>query len=75
LGIVVSAFLVTAFGITASALNSIYPLMFGVAVALAFYLWRVHRIQLEPLSLELVSRAKKSEGVNIIILLFSLFLN
>ena len=71
----VSAFLVTGFGIAASALHPVFPLLVGVAVALAFYVLHLHRIQLEPLSPEHVSNARKFEGMNAILLLFTFFLN
>lgn len=71
----VSVFVVTSFGFAASALQAVWPLLLGIAGALAFYVWHVHRIQLEPLSPELVSRARKTEGMSGIVLLLTFFLS
>jgi hypothetical protein len=74
-GIVVAVFVVTPFGIAASALQAVWPLLLGIAGALAFYAWHFHKIPLERLSPELVLKAKKTERMSFIILLLSLFLN
>jgi len=66
---------VTGFGFAASALQAVWPLLFGIAGALAFYVWHIHCIPLEPLSPELVSRARKTEGMSGIVLLLTVFLN
>ena len=74
-GIVVSAFVITGFGFAASALNAVWPLLLGISSALAFYIWHLHRIQLEKLSPELVSKARKTESMSGILLLIAFFLN
>ena len=68
---VVSALVITVFGVIASALQSGWPLLFGIVVAMAFYVWRVHSVQLDPLSPELVSRARNTETMGWIALLLS----
>jgi hypothetical protein len=74
-GIVVAAFVITGSGIAASAVRAIWPLLLGIVGAFAFCLWHVHRIQLEPLLPEQVSNAKKTEGMNALVLLAAFFLN
>jgi hypothetical protein len=59
----------------ASALQALWPLVLGASVALAFYAWRVHRIQLELLAPELVSKARRTESMGVILLLITFFLN
>lgn len=75
LGIVVSVFVITGFGFAASALQAVWPILLGIATALAFYIWHIHKIQLEPLSPDLVSSARKTEGMTGIALLLAVFLN
>jgi hypothetical protein len=70
-GLVVAALVIAAFGVIASALKSGWPLVFGIVVALAYNVWRVHRLQLEPLSPEMVSRARTTETMNWIALLIA----
>ncbi len=72
---VVSVFVITGFGFVASAIQAFWPLLLGIVSALAFCVWRLHRIQLEPLSAELVSKARKTEVMSEIVLLLMLFLN
>jgi hypothetical protein len=74
-GIVVSAFVVTCFGFVASALQALWPLLIGVASALGFYVWHLHRIQLEVLAPELVSKARRTESMGAIVLLLTFFLS
>lgn len=70
-----SAFVVTGFGFAAAALQALWPLLLGIAGAMAFYVWCVHHTQLELLSLDLVSKARKTEGMSGIVLLLTFFLN
>ena len=74
-GVVVSASVITGFGFVAVAIHAAWPLLLGIASALVFCVWHWHRIQLEPLSSELVSSARKTEGMSGIILLLLFFLN
>lgn len=74
-GVVVSAFIITAFGFVASALQSGWPLLAGIVVAIGFCWWRVHRLQLEPLSPEWVSLARKTEAMSWFMLLIAFLFN
>ena len=74
-GVVVSAFVITSFGFAAVAIQAIWPLLLGILTAFTFCVWHMHSIQLEPLSSELVSNARKTEGMGGIILLLMFFLN
>lgn len=47
----------------------------GIAGSIAFYVWRLHRIPLEPLSPELISEARKTEAMGGVALLITFFLN
>lgn len=75
LGLVVTTIGIAAAGFLASELQQLWPLLTGIAGALAFYIWHWHRTQLEPLSPELVSRAKKTEAMGNIVLLIVVLLN
>jgi len=74
-GVVVSAFAITGSGFAAIAFQAVWPLLFGIACALSFYVWHLHRIRLEPLSPELVSIARKTEGVSAFMLILLVLLN
>ncbi len=75
LGLVVAACGITASGFLASALQQLWPLLGGIAAAMVFYIWHWHRTQLEILSPELVSRARKTEAMGNIALLIAIFFN
>lgn len=70
-GTVISLFVVTGFGFAASALQALWPLLLGIASAISLYVWHIHRIQLERLSPELLSEARKTETMNGIVLLLA----
>ncbi len=74
-GVVVGALLITAAGIAASALQAFWPLALGIAAALSFYLWHIHRIPLEALSAEQVSLARKTEAMGTLAWLTAVFLH
>jgi hypothetical protein len=74
-GVVVAALVITVFGFAAAALQSGWPLLLGIAIALAYNVWRVDSLQLEPLSPELVSTARKTESMSWIILLIAFVFN
>jgi hypothetical protein len=75
IGLVVAVFGITASGFIASALQALWPLLFGIAASTAFFIWHWHRAELETLSPDLVSRARKTENITNIGLLLILFLN
>jgi hypothetical protein len=62
-GIVISAFGLTLSGFLAAATLSIWPVVIGGAVCLAFYIRHWHLVKLEPLAWEAVAAARKAEGV------------
>jgi uncharacterized protein (DUF983 family) len=70
-GLVVAVLIITVFGFTAAALQSGWPLLLGIAIALVFYVCRVDSLQLEALSPELVSIARKTESMSWIMLLIA----
>ena len=72
---VVAVLVITVFGFAAAALQSGWPLLLGIAIALAYYVWRVNSLQLEPLSPELVSTARKTESMSWIMLLVAFVFN
>lgn len=74
-GVVVGALLITAAGIAASALQAFWPLALGIVAALSFYLWHIHRIPLEALSVEQVSLARKTEAMGTLAWLTAVFLH
>lgn len=74
-GIVVGALVITAGGIAASALQALWPLALGIAAALSFYVWHIHRIPLEALSVHQVSLARKTEGMGFLALLAAFLMN
>ena len=74
-GLVVAVLIITVFGFTAAALLSGWPLLLGIAIALAYYVWRVDSIKLEPLSPEQISKARKTETMDWLTLLVIFFFN
>ncbi len=74
-GVVVAAFVIAASGIAASAWQALLPLLTGVAVAVSFYAWHLHRIELEPLAPAQVSLARKTEAMGGVALLIACLLN
>lgn len=75
IGLVVAACGITASGFLASQLQQLWPLLGGIVAATVFYIWHWHRTQLEMLSPELVSRARKTEAMGSIALLLAFFFN
>lgn len=47
----------------AAALESLWPLLLGLAASAGFYVWHWHGVKLEPLSSEAVAAARRAEGV------------
>lgn len=74
-GFVVAAFAITAGGFVASALQAASPVLIGIAVAVAFYIGHWHRVELDSLSPELVSKARRTENMTSLALLLSLFIS
>jgi uncharacterized protein (DUF983 family) len=74
-GLVVAVLVITVFGFAAAALQSGWPLLVGIAIALAYYIWRVDSIHLEPLSPELVSKARKAETMTWFTVLMAFLFN
>ena len=67
--------MITAGGIAASALQALWPLSLGIGAALAFWVWHIHRIPLEPLSAEQVSVARATEGMGFFAFLMAFLLS
>lgn len=74
-GLVIAVLVITASGFIASALLAVWPLLSGIGAAILFFIWHWHRTELEMLSPDLVSRARKTETMTNIALLLLLFLN
>jgi hypothetical protein len=73
-GIQVAAILlVTAGGFFALALQSRYPLCLGVALAVAYYLWRQHRAPLMVITEAEAKTAKRSAWIGLLVALFPSF--
>lgn len=63
------------FGFASAALRSAWPITAGALLATAYYAWHWHGVRLEPISPELVARARRAESTFGIVAFLSLFLN
>ena len=65
--------LVTLSGFAAAAVGAVYPLLIGFGLAVAYYFWRQHRAQLNVVSPQEISTAKRSAWVGMLTQLFPSF--
>jgi hypothetical protein len=73
-GILVGAtVLVTACGFVAAAVHAAYPLLIGMALAVAHYFWRQHRAALMVITQEETRTAKRSARLTLLALVFPSF--
>lgn len=75
IGLVVAVVAITASGFAAVAVKAAWPLLLGIGGAIAFYLWHWHRVELEALSPQAVSLARKTEGLGFVALLIAFLSN
>ncbi len=74
-GLVVAVVAITAGGFAAVAVKAAWPLLLGIGGAIAFYLWHWHHVELEALSPQAVSRARKTEVLGFVALLIAFLSN
>jgi hypothetical protein len=65
-----SALLITACGFIAVALHSVFPLLTGVVLAVAFYFWRQHKAPLFAVTQAEAQNAKRSAWLSCLMMLF-----
>src|SRR5437773_7518063 len=62
LGFVISAVVITLCGLVSVSSHSPWPILLGVLPSVVYYLWHWHRGRLEPLTLEDVAAARRTEA-------------